>query len=204
MEVESLMVEISREEYERLKRMEKNLFPMYEPQVLDTGPNGLILVEQMYVSAELGAAKIVKLANGGYCYESGLPVDKRKDFNVIPPGPERDAALYWFDTRLDEEKTPQIGIIVRPDLSLSFEDGRPVESIIDITQTIKPGPHQEFLIRCFMSQEAKKPSDTPEWMVKQEEKPRVTKKVAPKKAKKGKKAMPTPAPPPPLEEARAE
>lgn len=210
-EVDELMVEISREEYERLKRLETNMFPVSEPQILDTGPNGLIQVLGTYVSAELGAPKIHKLFDGGYCYESGLPVEKKKDLEIIPPGKDRDEAMYWFDTRLDESKTEKMGITVRPDLTLQFEDGTPVTSISEITQAIGSGMHQEWLIRCFMQQEAKKakaPSETPEWMAKKEDKPSyrqpAAKKPKPKPKGRPAKAKPVPAAPPPLTDVVAQ
>lgn len=155
-------VSVDRAEYERLKALESSFVPQIEPQMLDTGRFGQIFVTQTWVMKE---KSISKLVNGGYCHTTGLPISSEKEItDVIPPGADRDSALYWFRHRHEEEEQPGQGIIVHPDLTLTFMDGTPVKSISEITQAIKPGPHQETLIRLYMQQEKDKPSEIPEWM----------------------------------------
>lgn len=195
MEASEHTVMVDKDEYERLKRMEANLFPASEPQMLDTGKYGQILVVQTWDSAEAQFAKIHKLVNGSYVYDSGLPVDKRKALEIIPLGKERDAAFHWFDHRHDDDEVKKgRGIIVNPDETLTFEDGSPVTSIQDITQNIKSGLHQELLIRCFLKNDQGKPSEIPDWMTKKEEPPPKPKAKKPAKKKAGRPKVKFPQP----------
>jgi len=195
MEAAEHIVTVDRDEYERLKRMEANLFPATQPQELDTGKFGKILVVQTWVVHE---KMIHRLSDGSYCHSSGLPVDKAKDLEIIENREEREQALEWFKHRHDDAPaSSRRGITIRPDNSLVFEDGAPVTSISDITQAIKPGTHQELLVRIFLSQEEQKPSATPEWMQKKEE-PKPPKK-AKKKAKRPPKPLPEPVKEAPME-----
>jgi len=198
MEAVDHLIQVDRDEYERLKRMEANLFPATQPQELDTGKYGKILVVQTWVMHE---KMIHKLSDGSYCHSSGLPVSKASDLEIIENPKERAEAREWFEHRNDEDTRDRArGITIRPDNTLVFEDGEPVRTIADITQAIKPGQHQELLIRIFLSQEEQKPSEVPDWMEKKAEPP---KKAAPKKKKPPPKKK-SARPPKPLPEPKPE
>lgn len=182
-----------------------------EPQILDTGRFGQIQVVQTWVMRE---KSISKLTNGAYIHTSGLPVSSKKEITeVIPPGREQDEALYWFDHRDEEQQAPGRRIIMNQDGSFVFDDGEPITSISEITQALKPGPHQEVVIRWFITEQEKKAQtqlkEKPGWQkpAQGEEPltaaPKGTTKASPKKPKKNVKKPAASAPAPAQESESA-
>ena len=136
-----------------------------EPQALDTGRFGIIHVVQTWVVRD---KKISKLSNGAYVHTTGLPIASKKEITeVIPPGPNQDEALYWFDHREENPEDPGRRITMNPDGSFAFDDGSPITSIAEITQALTSGPHQEVVIRWFIKEQDKKAQtqtkQKPEW-----------------------------------------
>jgi hypothetical protein len=178
-----------------------------EPQALDTGRFGVIHVLQTWVMRD---KKISKLSNGAYVHTTGLPIGSKKEITeVIPAGPEQDEALYWFDHRDETPENPGRGITMDADGAFTFDDGTPITSISEITQALKPGPHQELVIRWFIQEQDKKAQaqtkQKPEWQKPDQGDPAspAPMKAAPKKAVKKpvapKKAVKTAAAPAPAE-----
>lgn len=134
------------------------------PQILHTKDFGPIEVVRSYVKGNL---HIVELANGGYAHSSGLPVQNKNELmEAIPPGPALDKALEWWEHRDDEPEEPKRSIVIRPDGTLAFDDGSPVQSISDIIQHIPPGPFLDAAITAFshmkkQAEEAEKSAATP-------------------------------------------
>jgi hypothetical protein len=166
-----------------------------EPQALDTGRFGVIHVLQTWVMRD---KKISKLSNGAYVHTTGLPIGSKKEITeVIPAGPEQDEALYWFDHRDETPENPGRFIQMDSNGAFTFDDGSPITSISEITQALKPGPHQELVIRWFIQEQDKRAQaqtkQKPEWQkpdqgedpapMKAAPKKAVKKPVAPKKAK---------------------
>ncbi len=86
-----------------------------------------------------------------------MPIGSKKEITeVIPAGPEQDEALYWFDHRDETPENPGRGITMDADGAFTFDDGTPITSISEITQALKPGPHQELVIRWFIQEQDKK------------------------------------------------
>jgi hypothetical protein len=165
-----------------------------EPQALDTGRFGVIHVLQTWVMRD---KKISKLSNGAYVHTTGLPIGSKKEITeVIPAGPEQDEALYWFDHRDETPENPGRGITMDADGAFTFDDGTPITSISEITQALKPGPHQELVIRWFIQEQDKKAQaqtkQKPEWQKPDqgEEKAPQPQKAAPKKNIKKRPASP--------------
>jgi hypothetical protein len=132
---------------------------MDTPQILDTGRFGQIQVVQTWL---LVGRSLCKLVDGSYCHTSGLPISSEKELvEFIPPGPDRDAALHWFRHRHDEPAEQGRRIVMNPDGSYEFDNGDPIESISEITRALKPGPHQEVVIRWFIAQTEKKTKPPP-------------------------------------------
>jgi hypothetical protein len=171
-----------------------------EPQTLDTGRFGQIQVVQTWA---MKGKSISKLANGAFVHTTGLPISSKKEITeVIPPGPEQDEALYWFDHRHDEPEEQGRRIVMNPDGSFAFEDGTAIASITEITQALKPGPHQEVVIRWFIAEQEKlartQAKQRPEWQKPaQEEEQAAAPKTAPKKKVVKKSAPKKPATPNP-------
>jgi len=169
-----------------------------EPQMLDTGRFGPIHVVQTWAMRE---KKISKLTNGSYVHTTGLPISSKKEITeVIPPGPAQDEALYWFDHRYEQQEDTGCRIVMNQDGSFVFEDGSPITSISEITQALKPGPHQEVVIRWFIAEQDRKAQaqakQKPEWQKPdqgQEETPPPALKAGPKKSVKRKKKPAAPA-----------
>lgn len=168
------------------------------PQILDTGKFGVIEVVATW--AKLGKS-ISKLANGAYVHTTGLPItDPREIKDVIPGGAQQDEALYWFEHRHDDpDGDPGRRIVMNPDGSFAFEDGDPITSITEITEALRPGPHQEVVIRWFIADQEKKArtqtKQPPEWQKPSQEEaaaaaaaaegePKATKKKVKKPTKK--------------------
>jgi hypothetical protein len=158
-----------------------------EPQALDTGRFGVIHVLQTWVMRD---KKISKLSNGAYVHTTGLPIGSKKEITeVIPVGPEQDEALYWFDHRDETPENPGRSIVMHADGGFTFDDGNPITSISEITQALKPGAHQELVVRWFVLEQEKKAQtqtkQKPEWQKPdQGEDPAPMKAAAPKKAVK--------------------
>lgn len=158
-----------------------------ETQMLDTGRFGQIHVVQTWVMRE---KSISKLANGAYVHTTGLPLKNKGEITeVIPPGRDQDEALYWFEHR---HETPEVGgrrIVMDAEGNFEFEDGSPITSISEITAALKPGPHQETVIRWFIAvQEGKlqaRQKEKPEW-----QKPEPEEQAPPPPKPKGSKAAP--------------
>ena len=136
-----------------------------EPQALDTGRFGVIHVLQTWVMRD---KKISKLSNGAYVHTTGLPIGNKKEITeVIPAGPEQDEALYWFDHREENPEDPGRRITMDSEGAFTFDDGSPITSISEITQALKPGPHQELVIRWFIQEQDKRAQaqtkQKPEW-----------------------------------------
>jgi hypothetical protein len=136
-----------------------------EPQALDTGRFGVIHVLQTWVMRD---KKISKLSNGAYVHTTGLPIGNKKEITeVIPAGPEQDEALYWFDHREENPEDPARRITMDSEGAFTFDDGSPITSISEITQALKPGPHQELVIRWFIQEQDKRAQvqtkQKPEW-----------------------------------------
>jgi hypothetical protein len=136
-----------------------------EPQALDTGRFGVIHVVQTWAMKE---KKISKLSNGAYVHTTGLPIATKKELTeVIPAGPEQDEALYWFDHREENPEDPGRRITMDSEGAFTFDDGSPITSISEITQALKPGPHQELVIRWFIQEQDKRAQvqtkQKPEW-----------------------------------------
>jgi hypothetical protein len=168
-------------------------------QTLDTGRFGQIQVVQTWV---MKGKSISKLANGAFVHTTGLPIASKKEITeVIPPGPEQDEAVYWFDHRHDEPEEQGRRIVMNPDGSFAFEDGTPIASITEITQALKPGPHQEVVIRWFIAEQEKlartQAKQPPEWQKPAQEEPASAPKAAPKKKIVKKPAPKKPATPEP-------
>jgi hypothetical protein len=88
------------------------------------------------------------------------------------------------------------------DGAFTFDDGTPITSISEITQALKPGPHQELVIRWFIQEQDKRAQaqtkQKPEWQKPdqgEDPAPPAPMKAAPKKVKKPapKKAVKTAA-----------
>ena len=179
-----------------------------EPQALDTGRFGVIHVLQTWVMRD---KKISKLSNGAYVHTTGLPIGNKKEITeVIPAGPEQDEALYWFDHREENPEDPGRRITMDSEGAFTFDDGSPITSISEITQALKPGPHQELVIRWFIQEQDKRAQaqtkQKPEWQKPdqgEDPAPPAPMKAAPKKAVKKpvapKKAVKTAAAPAPAE-----
>ena len=166
-----------------------------EPQALDTGRFGVIHVLQTWVMRD---KKISKLSNGAYVHTTGLPIGNKKEITeVIPAGPEQDEALYWFDHREENPEDPGRRITMDQNGAFTFDDGSPITSISEITQALKPGPHQELVIRWFIQEQDKRAQvqtkQKPEWQKPdqgEDPAPPAPMKTAPKKIVKKKKAAP--------------
>jgi hypothetical protein len=171
----------------------------FEPQTLDTGRFGQIQVIQTWV---MKGKSISKLGNGAFVHTTGLPLASKKEITeVIPPGPDQDEAVYWFEHRHDEPEEQGRRIVMNPDGSFAFEDGTPIASITEITQALKPGPHQEVVIRWFIAEQEKlartQAKQPPEWQKPAHEEQAAAPKAPPKKKIVKKPAPKKPAAPEP-------
>ncbi len=179
-----------------------------EAQMLDTGRFGQIQVVQTWVMRE---RSISKLSNGAYVHTTGLPVTNKKEIQeVIPAGPVQDEALYWFEHRHDEpEQGPGRRIVMDPDGAFAFEDGSSITSITEITQALKPGPHQEVVIRWFIGEQENnlqaQAKEKPPWQKPSQEEAAAAPKTSkgPKKIVKKPGALKKPAAPAAVSEGGA-
>ncbi len=116
-------------------------------QILHTKDFGDIEVENSYVKGNL---HVVELTGGGYAHSSGLPVQNKRELqDTLPAGPVLEAALKWWEHRDDEPETPKRSILFRPDGTLAFDDGSPVQSISEIIQHVPPGPFLDAAVTVF-------------------------------------------------------
>lgn len=120
-------------------------------QILHTKNYGEIEVEQSWIHDNL---HIVKLANGGYAHSSGLPVQKASELKkAIPPGPELEEALFWFEHRHDEPEQVKRRLVINPDGSVVFDDGSPIQNMSDIVENLQPGPFLDAALRWFVQKQ---------------------------------------------------
>jgi hypothetical protein len=158
------------------------------PQILHTKEFGDIEVVRSFVKGNL---HIVELTNGAYAHSSGLPVQSKDELReAIPKGPALEKALNWWEHRDDEVEAPKRSIIIKPDGTLAFDDGTPVQTISEIIEHIPRGPFLDAAIKAFTTMQEK---------IQEEEKAaqttagQVAKKIAKTKAKpKSPKAAPKP------------
>ena len=116
---------------------------------------------------QYGGLHIGRLTQGGYAHISGLPVTTREELaSVIPPSPELDKALKWFDDReqAGEEAGPKTSITMHPDGSLTFADGTAVTELAQIMENIPPGPLQEAAVKSWakLDEERKARAESPD------------------------------------------
>jgi len=124
-------------------------------QRLITKHYGPIEVEKSW---NVGAQHIGKLVGGGYVYLTGLPVKTKQELKaIIPPGPDLDEALEWFDSPDKFSETRIKRLMLNPDGSYEFDDGSPVESVSDLVKHLQEGPALDAALTWFVkAQEAKK------------------------------------------------
>jgi hypothetical protein len=152
------------------------------PQILHTKDFGDIEVARSFVKGNL---HIVELTNGAYAHSSGLPVQSKDELReAIPKGPALEKALNWWEHRDDEVEAPKRSILIKPDGTLSFDDGTPVGSISEIIEHVPRGPFLDAAIKTFTMMQG---------IAQEEEKAAQT--VAGKTAKKIAKSKPKPKTP---------
>lgn len=124
------------------------------PQKINTKHYGEVIIEKSWCS---GAQHIGKLVGGGYVYLTGLPVKSKGELKtVIPPGPDLDEALdYWDNPDKYVTQQPQ-RIMQNPDGSYEFEDATPVTTITELVQYFKEGPQLDAAVACFMETQKSK------------------------------------------------
>jgi len=117
-------------------------------QKIHTKNYGTIEFEQTWCSEGL---HIGRLTEGGYAHLTGLPVQSSEELiQCIPPGPDQEAALHWWEHRNDPvEEEASNRIVMNKDGSYSFEDGSPIETYSDITNNTAPGPGQDAILTWF-------------------------------------------------------
>ena len=100
-------------------------------------------------------AHIGLLEGGGYLHFSGLPIGHKGELSeVIPIGPERNAAEKWWENRGKEEE----GVVKKKNIFqdfegvLRFEGGEEVKSVSDIINNTISGPVQESFLKVWHSQ----------------------------------------------------
>jgi len=117
------------------------------PQILHTKEFGDIEVVRSFVKGNL---HIVELTNGAYAHSSGLPVQGKDELrDAIPKGPALEKALNWWEHRDDEVEAPKRSILIKPDGTISFDDGTPVQSISEIIEHVPRGPFLDAAIKTF-------------------------------------------------------
>lgn len=126
------------------------------PQILRSKKFGEIEVE--HGGWMDNAVHIVRLTNGVYCHSNGLPVQSRDEFKKAGMmGDDLLKAHNWFEHRHDAEEHPPQGVILRPDGSLSLEDGTPVTQSAQLVHCLPPGESLDSALKAFFKwQEAQK------------------------------------------------
>jgi len=97
-------------------------------------------------------AHIGLLEGGGYLHYSGLPIGHKSELTeVIPIGPERNAAEKWWENRGKEEEgiPKKKNIFLDLENVLRFEGGEDVKSVSDIINNTISGPVQEAFLKVF-------------------------------------------------------
>ena len=126
------------------------------PQILRSKKFGEIEVE--HGGWQDNAVHIVRLTNGVYCHANGLPVQHPQEFRTAGmKGDDLLMADHWFKHRHDAEEHPPQGVILRPDGSLSLEDGTPVTQSAQLVHCLPPGESLDSALKAFFKwQEAQK------------------------------------------------
>lgn len=99
----------------------------------------------------MGQVHIGLLVGGGYAHISGHPLSRKEDgLAAIPPGPEQDAFLEWWENK-DKQPIQEITrrIIVNPDGAYSFDDGTPIEKAEQLIGYFGSGDALEQALRWF-------------------------------------------------------
>lgn len=150
---------------------------MSEVQIIHTDKYGDLKVVKGFHE---GPRVIFLLENGAYVFDSGLPVQDKAELRKAIPAKSLQAALDWFDNRLDSEENPPRAIKVLRDNRVVFEDdGTDVQNIQDIVAFFGPGPFREAAMIAF-ADKLKADRDAKGPMVMQPKKPTGT-KPGPKK-----------------------
>lgn len=118
------------------------------PQVLFSKQFGELSFSKTWA---MGQTHLGLLTGGGYSHLSGHPVKSIDEgLEAIPPGPDRDAFMEWFQNK---DKVPEEAIkrriIVNPDGSYSFDDGSPIEKAEDLIGYFGSGDALEQALRWF-------------------------------------------------------
>ncbi len=115
-----------------------------------TKEHGTHFFEKTWANAS--GAHVGLLEGGGYLHYSGLPIAHKGELTeVIPIGPERNAAEKWWENRGKEEEgiTKKKNIFLDIEGVLRFEGGEDVKSVSDIINNTLSGPVQEAFLKVF-------------------------------------------------------
>lgn len=120
-------------------------------QILKSKDYGEISFEKTYIQGQL---HIGKLTGGGYAHVSGHPLrDMEEGLEAIPPGPDRQEFLKWWDEKDNPpEEAVKRKIMISPEGDYVFDDGAdgaPIEKAEDLIQYFGTGEALEQALRWF-------------------------------------------------------
>lgn len=117
-------------------------------QILKSKDYGEISFEKTFIQGQL---HIGRLTGGGYAHVSGHPLrDKEEGLDAIPPGPDRQEFLKWWDEK-DNPSAEAVKrkIMISPEGDYVFDDGAPIEKAEDLIQYFGTGEALEQALRWF-------------------------------------------------------
>jgi hypothetical protein len=106
-------------------------------QIIHTKDFGDIEVERAWVDGTMG---IGVTPQGAYVHLSGLPVQSRAELEaVIHDTAELADACYWLEHRHDITEEAKKRVVCNPNGSYEFEDGTPVNSVVELIDSMGQG-----------------------------------------------------------------
>lgn len=101
--------------------------------------------------------RIGDIEGSGFLHFSGLPIGYKSELtDVIQAGPERDAAVEWWENRgkIKEEDIKKKIVYLDFEGNLKFEGGEDVKTVGDIINNTLPGAVQEAFLKEFHKKQA--------------------------------------------------